>query len=112
MCCGQCLGEMLDDRLVNIVNATVDFRQPDWVGAASYWRRSTDLAIRRSRRGLGTLGQSRTSDPEGEIKRSSDQFWALVKAAYRVALSKGEITEGSNQTFEDAQWAQRTASLA
>ena len=87
--------------------------QSDWARAANYWRRSTDLIIRRSRRGVDMVGESLTGKGKSEAERSSFQFWGLVKVALRVFLSgPGAADDVSDEMFRTAQWAQGSEAAA
>jgi CHAT domain-containing protein/tetratricopeptide (TPR) repeat protein len=81
--------------------------QGDWRHAADFWRRDTDLLIRRTRRGTDTVGQSLTGRRQGEAQQSRAEFVGLVKATSRLASEGGSSANAHlpAEMFETAQWA-------
>ena len=89
------------------------FSQRDWPQAVKYWRRSTDLVIRRWQRGADTVGQGRTGKVEREAERRLGYMFSnLVKAAHRMPAGEGGIDNLASQMFQTAQWAQSSEAAA
>jgi hypothetical protein len=85
--------------------ADVYFVQADWVKAVSYWRRSTDLAIKRSKRGADIVGATLTGKSKREAEGKLYQFWFLVKAAHRLAVgNEVQRSQLGSDMFKVAQW--------
>ena len=83
--------------------AVLQFVQKDWIGAASYWQKSTDVLIRRAKR--SATGSSLAASGSDETKRMNFQFWGLIKATYRQ--SRTAAAQFSNKMFETAQWVSK-----
>ncbi len=96
--------------------AALYFAQSDWTGAANFWRRSTSVIMRRSIRGVDTVGQARTGKGKSESQQNDFQFVGLVKAGYRLAaVARGSAPGLAAEMFETSQWAgssEAAASLA
>jgi CHAT domain-containing protein/tetratricopeptide (TPR) repeat protein len=92
------------DRLNNL--AALYYAQSDWERAADYLRRSTNVVVRRARRGGALVGESPTGKSKSEAEQQSSRFWALVKVAYRVASKQRGETGLLREMFQTAQWAQ------
>src|SRR5262249_53900983 len=73
-------------RLNNL--AGVSYDKEDWVAAVDYWRRSTGILIRRSRRNAEIVGGKGQSVAEQE----SYQFRGFIKAAHRLRSTDGSLT--------------------
>jgi CHAT domain-containing protein/Tfp pilus assembly protein PilF len=83
------------------------FSQRDWKTAAIYWTKSTDLLIRRSRRGTETLGGAPTGKAMSEAERDKNRFAALIKTTYRLDdAEKAQAPHFMLDLFKTAQWAQ------
>jgi CHAT domain-containing protein len=82
------------------------FAQSDWVHAADFWRRSTNVSVRRARRDSDDLGHATTGKKKGEAEQESLNFRFLVKAVYRMA-SQGPAADAglASEMFRTAQWA-------
>jgi CHAT domain-containing protein len=78
--------------------------QRDWVRAAGYWQRATQVIERRAGRGLaGSEGGS----VKGEAVRMSWYFSGLVKMSDRLApQGHADRARQGLEMFEKAQWAQ------
>jgi CHAT domain-containing protein len=75
----------------------------DWVQAADYWQRATEVIERRS--ALGLAG-SEESSVRGEAVRNSSYFSGLVKMTELLARKdNADGTTRGLKTFETAQWA-------
>lgn len=72
--------------------------QRDWVRTAEYWRRSTQISVRRAERGVGDTGAARTGRTAPEATHLG-HFTGLIKALYRLPASAGIASEA----FEAAQ---------
>ena len=85
--------------------ADLYFRQQQWAKAVDYWRRSTDVIIRRTKRGTeGLEGQGKS-----EAKREGYRFAGVIKASFRQAASDdAHASDIAKDTFTRAQWAQNT----
>ena len=82
------------------------FEQGNWAKAAGYYRQSTNLVIRRSRRGTEVVGKPMVGKIDSEAERWSFGFWRLVKAEYRLAdFEKPSARDLARDTFLTAQWA-------
>jgi CHAT domain-containing protein len=85
--------------------AALYFSQSDWTRAAQYWRRSTDVIVRRVQRGA-LVGGAPTGKTKSEAEQLSWQFWALIKATHQLESQEGRSPELQRETFLAAQWAQ------
>jgi CHAT domain-containing protein/tetratricopeptide (TPR) repeat protein len=91
--------------------AWVAFEQGEWEKAAGLWRQSTSLIVSRVK--LGGSAIQRASGPRKDAERSSFQFYALVKAAYRQAESDPSKKAGlAREIFEIVQWAHASEAAA
>jgi tetratricopeptide (TPR) repeat protein len=92
------------------------FAQSDWRTAASYWRQSTEVPIRRSLRGTQTVGAALTGKTRSDVERENFRFRALVKATHRLAeTDEAGRPQLARDMFKTAQWAlgsEAAASLA
>jgi hypothetical protein len=84
--------------------ATLAVVQRDWVRAAGYWQRATQVIERRAERGLaGSEGGS----VKGESVRLTWFFSGLIKMTDRLApQGHADRARQGRETFEKAQWAQ------
>ena len=81
------------------------FSQRDWGRAADFWRLSTDVIVRRARRGSDELGQALTGKFSREAARNRNLFWALAKAVYRLASERDTADAGlADEMFKITQW--------
>lgn len=81
--------------------------QRDWARAADFWRRSTDMVIRRAQRGALDMGQPLTGKGKSEAEQLNERFLALVKVVYRLALEQRNAdTALQREMFQTAQWTQ------
>jgi CHAT domain-containing protein/tetratricopeptide (TPR) repeat protein len=86
--------------------ALLYFVQGDWRRAIEYWRRSTDLLVRRAQRHT-TFGERLTGKRKSETEQESHNFWRLIKAAYRLAIEgRGADANLRDESFQMAQRAQ------
>lgn len=86
--------------------ALLYFARGDWRRAVEYWRRSTDILVRRARRHT-TFGERLTGKRKSEAEQDSPKFWHFIKAAHRLALEgRGADTSLQHEDFMMAQWAQ------
>jgi CHAT domain-containing protein/tetratricopeptide (TPR) repeat protein len=93
--------------------ATLFFQQRDWERAADFWRGSTDVIVRRAQRGADNVGQALTGKRRSEAEQESYRFWGLVKAVHRIASQEQSRNASlAVETFETAQWAQRSEAAA
>ena len=91
--------------------ALLAFEGSKWAQAVDYWRQSTNLSIRRTRRNGESIGQRLTAKTKSDAERDSYRFAGLVKAAYRV--SKGDPSgPTARDTFTTAQWAHASEAAA
>jgi tetratricopeptide (TPR) repeat protein len=87
--------------------AQLHFAREDWETAAAFAQRSVDVILRRSRRGIESLGQALTGRVESEAARARYTFLSLVKASHRLAQAAPARARGLERgMFEVAQWAQ------
>jgi CHAT domain-containing protein/tetratricopeptide (TPR) repeat protein len=87
--------------------------QRDWASAADYWRRSTNIAVRRAKRGADDVGQALTGKRKGEVEQQSGRFSGLVKVAHRLASQgRGDPATLLREMFQTAQWAQASEAAA
>ncbi len=85
--------------------AELSFRQQQWAKAADFWRQSTDIIIRRTRRGTAGLEGQVTS----EAKRNSYRFAGFINASFRqAATDKDQASDNAQEAFARAQWAQQS----
>jgi len=90
--------------------AELYFKQQDWGQAASYWQRSTDILIRRFRRGRANAGVAHAGGAMSEIDQESNRFRRMVRVSYRAAGAvPAEAKAIAARMFETAQWAQGSA---
>ena len=93
--------------------ASLHFAQGDWVQAANYWKKSTELIIRRSERGADF--QMLTGKARSDAERTSNRFAGLVRASHRIGAGTANNFELSDDMFKIAQWGRfsdAAASLA
>jgi CHAT domain-containing protein/tetratricopeptide (TPR) repeat protein len=82
------------------------FGRSNWIEAGNYWRRATELAIQRTRRGADTLGERVTGKSRSETQREANHFAALVKAAYRIGETDPGVANGlAREMFKTVQWS-------
>ena len=90
--------------------AELYFKQQDWARAARYWQRSTDILIRRSKRGVAGSGAAQAGGGASEIDQESSRFRRMARVSYRAAGAlPAEAKEIGARMFEAAQWAQGSA---
>jgi CHAT domain-containing protein/tetratricopeptide (TPR) repeat protein len=78
------------------------FGQKEWAKAADQWQKSTDIIVRRVKRGTDF-----TARGTSETERDRKHFLGLIKAAYRLAEKQsGGANELAAQMFGMAQWSQ------
>ena len=95
------VGDSLNDR------ALLYFAQRDWEKAANYWRQSTELVIRRSKRGMERVGEALTGRRESEAARAVARFRGLVRVSHAIAeVNGGDQPAIARRMFQTAQWAQ------
>jgi CHAT domain-containing protein/tetratricopeptide (TPR) repeat protein len=88
--------------------AEIQFGLQRWTGAADLWRRSTQVIIRRAKRGSELTGKG-----ESEATLAKYRFWGLVKAVYRLAeTDKPRAPEMAREMFQIVQWAQASEAAA
>jgi CHAT domain-containing protein/tetratricopeptide (TPR) repeat protein len=87
--------------------AELYYAQSDWERAAAFWKQSTDILVRRSRRDSATIGQAVTGAAKSETAHASYQFRSLVKATFRLRKDAND-GESAAATFLTAQWAQNS----
>jgi CHAT domain-containing protein/Tfp pilus assembly protein PilF len=93
--------------------AQLYFAQRDWTTAAMYWRRSTGLLIRRSKRGTEIVGTALTGKGKSDAERARYEFWGLIKVTHRLAEADVErAPELAGEAFKTAQWAQSSEAAA
>jgi len=84
--------------------AWVALAKGDFAGAADYWRRSTDVIVLRTKRGVAGIAEDSSN---GEAQRLSWQFSGLVRMLYRLsARDPSRRDADARETFEIGQWAQ------
>src|SRR5262249_12865210 len=89
------------------------FMQRDWNNAAKYWTQSTDLLIRRSRRGTETIGAALAGVGRSETEREGNRFRGLVKVVHRLAAAdNAKAPHIADALFIAAQWAQSSQAAA
>ena len=90
--------------------AELYFKQQDWAQAARYWQRSTDILIRRSKRGVTGSVAAQAGGGASEIDQESNRFRRMARVSYRAAGAlPAEAKEIGARMFEAAQWAQGSA---
>lgn len=88
--------------------ASLHLAQQQWTTAAAYLKQSTDLIIRRVKRGADTLGPS-----EAKSDAERQRFWRLVKVVHRGGeLETTGGQERAREMFKTAQWAQSSEASA
>jgi CHAT domain-containing protein/tetratricopeptide (TPR) repeat protein len=93
--------------------AALYFVQRDWARAADFWQRSSGVIVSRTQRGTGGGGIPPTAKGKSEAERSNFQFYGLVKAVHRLALSRRSADVSiAPRIFETAQWAQGSQAAA
>ena len=81
--------------------------------ALTNFRKAADLLMRRSRRGLDTVGQAMSGRGRAEAARNSFTFVRLVKAAHRQASKEPlAAAELAAEAFAAAQWARASEAAA
>jgi tetratricopeptide (TPR) repeat protein/CHAT domain-containing protein len=85
--------------------AELYYAQSDWERAAAFWKQSTDILVRRSRRDSATMGQTVTGAAKSETAHAGYQFRSLVKATFRLRKDPNDGASAA-ATFLTAQWAQ------
>src|SRR5262249_16221469 len=86
--------------------AELYFSRRDWAQAAQFWQRSTDVIIRRSRRGAQASPSPLASPGRSAAWQQRLQFLGLVKVSYRLAeANPAQATPIAARMFEIAQWA-------
>src|SRR5262249_35848233 len=65
--------------------ALLYYVQGDWPRAADFYRRSSDVVVRRARRGNDDVGRAVIGNGRSEVEQLSFRFLALVKVANRLA---------------------------
>ena len=89
------------------------FDQGDWAASLTNFRKAADLLMRRSRRGLDTVGQAMSGRGRAEAARNSFTFVRLVKAAHRQASKEpSAAAELAAEAFAAAQWARASEAAA
>ena len=87
--------------------ALLYFAQQDWVKAENYFRQSTELIIRRSRRGTGSVRVELTGKSKSEAERAVSRFREFVRVSYSLAEADGAGEPViARRMFKTAQWAQ------
>jgi hypothetical protein len=66
--------------------------------SVDYWRRSTDVTIRRGKCGLGDGGIATSGMAKSEATQLSYRFFGLVKAAHRAASAYRSRLSGDCDT--------------
>jgi CHAT domain-containing protein/tetratricopeptide (TPR) repeat protein len=85
--------------------ATTHFAKREWELAASYWRKSTDLLLRRNERGHDDVGKSLTAKTISLPQRYSFEFWGLIRSSYRLwKLNPATRASVPRDMFMAAQW--------
>jgi tetratricopeptide (TPR) repeat protein/CHAT domain-containing protein len=86
--------------------AALHLGRQDWDEAIRYLRRSTSIAVARTRRGGDAIGRAPTGKAVSEAARDSLAFSLLVKAAYRLAAAgRADASTLAQEMFRTAQWA-------
>lgn len=94
----------LESALSNI--AVTYAAQGDWLSAFAYYRRATDIIVRRTRRVRHKIGRPRSGKIHSSALQKRETLVSFVSAAHRVASDKNMPTaDYSAATFEIAQWA-------
>jgi CHAT domain-containing protein/tetratricopeptide (TPR) repeat protein len=103
----KALGPNHPDVAVAFINlAGIHFRQQDWARSAGFWRRASELIVRRTLRGADNVGASLIGKGTGEPQQYSIAFYDLIKAVYRIAPDAHVDKKLLGETFEAAQWTQ------
>jgi len=85
--------------------AALHFAQCHWNLAESFWQKSTDIIIRRSKNSR-VVRTARSNGGPSEPGRLGFEFRNLVKASYRSAQgNSAEINKTSARLFVTAQWS-------
>jgi tetratricopeptide (TPR) repeat protein/CHAT domain-containing protein len=87
------------------------FFQGDWDRSVGYWRRSTDVVLRRAQRGT-LVQEALTGRRKSEAAQQSWQFEGLVKAAYRLTQGQHDDMHLLRDMFQSAQWARGSEAAA
>ena len=89
------------------------FAKSDWTRAADYWRRATDVIIRRSKHSGDAIGQALIGKTTREFERSNFQFRGLVKAVHRLAPENALLaSQLVREMFVTAQWSESSEAAA
>jgi tetratricopeptide (TPR) repeat protein len=89
------------------------FAQQQWAEAARYWQQSIAVVVRRTRRGIASVGAQLVGKGRSEAEREIARFWGFTKAAYRLAAADAErASELAADAFLAAQWAQASEAAA
>src|SRR5262249_29669811 len=64
--------------------AAFHFRNRNWQRATYFWRRSTDVTVRRVRRGALNIGQTLTGKQKTETEQLKYRFQGLIRASFRI----------------------------
>jgi CHAT domain-containing protein len=94
------IGEVLDNL------GALYFSQKKWKPAVDYWRRSTNVFIRRAQRGTLVVGEALTGTRKTDVEQQRSTFRNFVKAANRLVLEQGNDAGSPLEMFQTAQWAQ------
>ena len=90
--------------------AALYFAQRDWMTAATYWRQSTELIIKRSNRSADSVGETLTGKAKSEVEQLSFQFFGLIKVVHQMTAkaSPDQASNFARETFRLAQWARNS----
>ena len=92
--------------------ARLHFLQGQWEQADAYWRRSTDLIVRRTFREANNIGRALTR-AQAPAQRTRDLFAGLIKANHRIALAlPAQTPKLTADMFLAAQWAHNSETAA
>ena len=84
----------------------------DWATAHTYFKRATDLLIRRATRG-GYEATSAADNEGGDASRGSRYFDGLITSAFQLAQAEPNRREELSQaSFEALPWARQSAAAA
>jgi CHAT domain-containing protein/tetratricopeptide (TPR) repeat protein len=87
--------------------AELHFAQGQWAKAVDYWRQSTEVIIRRVKRGIDTTAPAAAGTSASEAEREGYRFKALVKAVHRLAeTQRTRAAALADDMFAVVQWAQ------
>ena len=87
--------------------AELHFAQGQRAKAADYWRQSTEIIIRRVKRGIETTAPAAAVTSASEAEREGYRFKALVKAVHRLAeTQRARAASAADEMFAIVQWAQ------